>query len=100
MNEVRETRNESKKSRNSLQSSVHSPVHLHQFSNDPSRVDASAAHFAEISRASQSVKSGETDEVIKKGETVPNMYKASHNRRDNYLTTLLSNRVSEKTNVL
>ena len=100
-NQVRTALDVMNKSHESIRSMVPVPRQneTNYISNDPSRVGASAAEFAAASRASQSRNSAETTEIGSKGQH-PNMYRASHNRRDNYLTTLLSNRVSEKTNVL
>ena len=48
----------------------------------------------------QSINSTDTAEVVSKGGAIPDQYRESHIRRNNYLSNLLSNRVSDKTNVM
>ena len=61
---------------------------------------ADAFRIANSAAAPHSGKSNETAEVVSKGGQVPDQYRESQTRRDNYLTSLLANRISEKTNMI
>ena len=54
----------------------------------------------EFTRSVESVDSGDTAEIVSKGGNIPDQYRRTQERRDNYLTTLIQNRVSERTNIL
>ena len=62
------------------------------------RPDRQVAAYAGVSSASQSAKSVDTTviQVVSKGGNVPDQYRESQERRDNYLNNLLAQRVNEK----